>query len=100
MHVRAIAVIGSVALLSAAGVGAQMTPNGGEFQVNSYSTGSQSYPRIATDGSGHFVVVWEGRGDGDTTGIFGRRYKSSGEPLGPEFRVNTHTTYFQGYPVV
>jgi hypothetical protein len=101
MHVRAIALIGSLALLAAAGAGAQMTPNGPEFQVNTYTTNSQGYPRIATDGSGHFVVVWEGSGDGDDTGIFARRYKSSGEPLGPEFRVNdTYTADFQGYPSV
>ena len=100
MHVRAIALIGSAALLAASGVGAQVTENGTEFQINTYSTNSQSYPRIAADGSGHFVLVWEGSGDGDATGIFARRYKSSGEPLGGEFRVNTYTTYFQGYPSV
>jgi hypothetical protein len=101
MHVRATALIGSAALLAASGLAAQVTPNGSEFQVNTYSTSSQSYPRIAADGSGHYVVVWEGSGDGDTTGVFARRYKSSGEPLGAEFRVNdTYTAYFQGYPAV
>ena len=100
MHLRAIAVIGSAALLAAGAAGAQVTPNGPEFQVNAYTTDSQGYPKIAVDGSGHFVVVWEGAGDGDASGVFSRRYKSSGEPLGAQFRVNTYTNYFQGYPSV
>ena len=51
MHLRAIALIGSAALLAAAGAGAQISANGLEFQVNSYSTDQQAYPRIATDGA-------------------------------------------------
>src|SRR6185436_13069465 len=33
-------------------------PLGPSFRVNSYTTGIQAKPRIATDGSG-FVVVWQ-----------------------------------------
>ena len=38
--------------------------------------------------------------DGSGEGVFGQRYDSSGAPLGPEFRVNTFTTGYQGLPAV
>ena len=44
-------------------------PAGDEFQVNSTSPGAQVSPAVASDGSGDFVVVWEGP-DGNATGIF------------------------------
>src|SRR6185436_13726572 len=35
---------------------------GAEFRVNSYTTGAQTKPSIAADGSGNFVVVWGSQG--------------------------------------
>ena len=67
-------------------------PIGPEFHVNSYTTGDQLRPAMASDATGGFVVVWESGQDGSATGIFGQRYAASGTPLGPEFRVNTYTT--------
>jgi hypothetical protein len=69
-------------------------PLGPEFRVNTYTTNEQSYPSVATDGSGDFVVVWRSRNgqDGALGGIYGQRYDSAGSPLGPEFRVNSYTT--------
>jgi len=68
-------------------------PLGGEFRINTYTTDTQRDPAVVCDGSGNFVVVWESDfQDGSEYGIFGQRYSSSGAPLGPEFRVNTHTT--------
>src|SRR3982750_3870655 len=32
-------------------------PRGSEFQVNSYTTGDQMYPAVASDSNGNFVVV-------------------------------------------
>src|SRR5437870_4177262 len=61
-------------------------PLGPEFRVNTYTTGNQYRPAVASDASGNFVVV--------------PRYPSSGAPLGPEFRVNTFTTSNQLYPSV
>lgn len=76
-------------------------PLGPEFRVSTYTTGSQATPRVASDSSGSFVVVWQGDGqDGSSYGVFGQRYASSGIPAGPEFRVNTYTTYSQSSPVV
>ncbi len=69
---------------------------GGEFQVNTYTSGFQSYPAVAMDGSGNFIVVWTSEGqDGSGTGVFGQRFDASGGRLGPEFRVNTETASYQ-----
>jgi hypothetical protein len=69
-------------------------PMGPEFQVNSYTTGNQLYPAIASDSAGNFVVVWPSDfQDGDGQGIFARTHLASGVPLGAsEFRVNVYTT--------
>jgi len=73
----------------------------GEFRVNTYTTSEQSFPRVAADAAGDFVVVW-GSDDqkGSTYGIFGQRYDAVGTPLGPEFRVNTYTSFHQSAPAV
>jgi hypothetical protein len=77
------------------------TPLGLEFRVNGYTTNDQSYPSVAADSSGNFVVVWTSSGqDGSSEGVFGQRYASSGTPLGPEFRVNTYSTGSQLDPAV
>jgi hypothetical protein len=82
--------IGALSLVGARPVSAQV-PAGGEFRVNDFTTGDQVYPALGVDGAGGFVVVWESRGqDRGTTGIFGRRFTSSGLPAGGEFRVNQY----------
>jgi len=37
---------------------------GGQFQVNTYTTNAQSYPSVAADGLGGFVVAWQSVGSG------------------------------------
>src|SRR5206468_1725160 len=70
-------------------------------RVNTFTTNHQTLPSVAADSSGNFVVVWESyTQDGSSFGVFGQRYASSGAPLGPEFRVNTFTTSYQGAPSV
>ena len=50
-------------------------PLGDEFRVNTYTTGSQFKPAVASSASGHFVVVWQSNyQDGSDFGIFGQRY--------------------------
>jgi hypothetical protein len=75
------------------------SPLGGEFRVNTVSAGNQYYPGVASDGVGNFVVIWSSA-DGSDTGVFGKRFASSGVPLGGEFRVNTYTTGIQGRSVL
>jgi hypothetical protein len=75
-------------------------PLGAEFRVNSYTTGPENFPSIATDGLGNFVVVWTSYGQQGVYGVFGQRYESSGIPAGPEFRVSTYVTSFKQHPEV
>ena len=86
--------------LDAAGVFAQRyastgVPLGGEFRVNTYTTGGQGVPSVAIGAGGDFIVVWSSEQDGSFTGIYGQRFVSTGAPVGPEFRVNTTTTGLQ-----
>jgi hypothetical protein len=75
------------------------TPQGGEFQVNTYTTGSQSLPVVAADANGNFVVVWTSYSqDGSSFGLFGQVFAAAGTPAGSEFEVNAYTTGFQGRP--
>jgi hypothetical protein len=66
-------------------------PLGPTFRVNTYTTGYQMWPSVASDPSGGFVVVW----DSIAQGVAGQRFASSGAPVGPEFIVNTHTAGYQ-----
>ena len=73
---------------------------GGELQVNSYTTGIQRFSAVAAADDGDFVVVWQSYQDGDLEGIFGRRFASTGTPLGAEFQVNSYTSGSQIQPDV
>jgi hypothetical protein len=85
------------------------SPLGAAFLVNTYTTQDQLLPAVAADAAGGFVVVWcsagqegdpGGGGGGPPLGVYGQRYASSGNPLGPEFRINTYTTDNQWFPAV
>ncbi len=71
---------------------------GGEFQVNTYTTGLQYRPSVATNGLGNFVVAWSGTGGQDGSGIFAQRFDSDGSASGVEFQVNTYTSGGQFAP--
>jgi len=72
---------------------------GGEFRVNTFTTGGQGSPAVAMDAFGNFVVAWESNGqDGSQYGVYARRYSAGGAPQGAEFRVNTFTTSDQRAP--
>ena len=77
-------------------------PLGGEFRVNTHTTGLQVVFSAAADAGGNFVVVWhDGSGaDGSSYGVFGQRFDSSAAPLGPEFLANTFTPAAQSVPSV
>jgi hypothetical protein len=73
---------------------------GGEMQVNTYTTSSQSTPAVARDGAGRFLVVWQSLQpeDGSSTGVFARLFDAAGSAQTAEFRVNTYTTMQQQNP--
>jgi hypothetical protein len=62
---------------------------GGEFQVNTYTTGSQRAPAVVVNADGDFVAVWE------TPEIQGQRYDASGNAVGSEFQVTSPVEYFE-----
>jgi YD repeat-containing protein len=58
-------------------------------------------PVTARDSNDNFFVVWESEfQDGSLWGVFGRKFNSVGQPLGPEFQVNTFTDFDQAEPSV
>jgi hypothetical protein len=80
------------------------TPVGGEFLVNTVTTGSQSSPAIAELSGGGFVISWtDGSATGADTssnGIKAQIYDAAGARVGGEFLLNTETTGSQTVPSV
>ena len=69
---------------------------GGEFRVNTYTSGSQSASAVAMADNGDFVVAWTSAlQDGSSNGIYAQRYNAAGEAQGGEFLVNTTTSNSQ-----
>ena len=62
---------------------------GTEFQVNSFTTGSQNYPGVAVDGAGNIVVVWTIYGDS----VEGQRFDNTGAALDTEFEVSDGSNF-------
>jgi hypothetical protein len=60
-------------------------PMGGELRVNEFTTGGQFNGKVAADGAGNFLVVWQGYGA--PSGIMARRYPGGGLP-GSEFMLS------------
>ena len=75
-------------------------PLGGEFRVNSYTTGHQRYPSVGQSNN-DFFVAWQSDGqDGSGLGAYAQLVSNAGAPLGGEFRVSTYTTNDQSSPAV
>lgn len=78
-------------------------PTGGAFQVNSYTTGAQALPAVASSGdAGDFVIVWESDGaeDASVKSILAQRFDSQGQPRGSEFRASFSTAADNSNPDV
>ena len=74
---------------------------GAEFQVNTYTSNEQSFPSITALNDGGFVATWSSvYQDGDTYGVYGQRYDSTGAKAGAEFQVNTYTNSAQHAPSI
>jgi hypothetical protein len=86
----------SVSAVQAQRFASDGSPQGTQFQVNTYTTLQQLSPSVASDAAGNFVVVWASSGSSgtDTSGysIQGQRYASNGTAQGGEFQVNSYTT--------
>ncbi|WP_109831263.1 putative Ig domain-containing protein [Reichenbachiella versicolor] len=74
---------------------------GDQFLVNTFVSGQQSNPSIAMEADGDFVIVWQSSGqDGSGQGVYGQRFRKSGEFKDEEFQINTETSSNQQFPVV
>ena len=61
-----------------------------EFQVNTYTSGNQYYPCIASSGS-NYCVLWYGRGEyGEGDDIYAQMIDNDGNTIGQNFIVNTY----------
>jgi hypothetical protein len=74
---------------------------GGQFLVNTYTTGPQENATVTIAPNGEYLVAWESAGaapgeDTSDRGVFARRLDGNGAPIGGQFQVNTHTPDEQG----
>ena len=74
-------------------------PRGGEFGVNTVTSGSERDPSVAMDADGDFVVAWSRDVSGDED-VYVQRFGANGVMRGPEIRANTHTSNDQDHPSV
>ncbi len=68
---------------------------GGEFIVNSTTTGNQGDPAITALSNGGFVITWtddSGLGGDSSSSVKAQLYDAGGHKVGGEFLVNTLTT--------
>src|SRR6188508_1744590 len=85
----------AIVAVSSGAVHAQVRA-GGEFRVNTYTTGQQYSPAAAFDRAGGFVVVWSSyKGSAALTEVVGQRYDATGLRVGAEFAVNATPAGFQ-----
>lgn len=87
-----LAVAGAVTMGGAAAA-QEPLPLTGELQVNSFTTGSQSAPKVAMADDGNHVVVWTSDlADGDGAGIRFRKFPGDGSAPFNESGTNQETT--------
>jgi len=76
-------------------------PRGGEIMVNVTTAGHQRQPALAALYNGGFVAAWASRGqDGSGWGVYARRFRSNGKPVGGEIAVAETTAGDQTTPAV
>jgi hypothetical protein len=74
----------------------QGTPQATEFQVTVATAESPFAPAVIATSGGEFVVVWHSIPPGGTySAVSGRRFDSSGAPVGVRFAVSTDTQTHQ-----
>jgi len=77
------------------------SPIGSEFQVPMSFTGDQTNPSIAINKNNEFVIAWQNFDeDGDSTGVYARKFDNTGADMSPDILVNTWTTGSQESPSV
>jgi hypothetical protein len=74
----------------------QGVAQGGQFLVNTTTSGDQKDARIGMDSAGNFVITWTGNGQ-NGWGVYAQRYNAQGQTLGGQFQVNTNTSADKEY---
>ena len=74
---------------------------GGQFQVNEWTTGNQSYPSVASNGGSNFVVVFASSAfyTGDDSAIVAQILNLD-RGTSTTFQVNSYTTNLQRKPAI
>jgi sugar lactone lactonase YvrE len=79
----------------------QAQPQGGEFQVNSYTKDDQEFSSAAMSDSGQLVMAWSSNNqDGDNWGVYGQRYSSAGFTVTPTALTTTEAGGTASYSVM
>jgi hypothetical protein len=75
---------------------------GPQFQVNDppLPWGRGWRATVASDAAGNFIVVWEDDPQAGWPDLLARRYDATGQPVGPEFRINEPPPGRQEMPAV
>jgi len=74
---------------------------GGEFQVNTFTTGLQWIPDVYLANDGSFVIAWTSSDqDGSLGGVYAQRYSNTGTAVGANFLMNVYTNDNQTYCIV
>ena len=69
--------------------------------MNTVTAGAQTFPSIAMDEDGDFVITWSSLSqDGSGYGVYGQRFNAAGAPRGEEFQVNVTTAGNQNFSAV
>ena len=66
---------------------------GSEFQVNTYTTGNQASPKVASDAAGDYVVVWESYAEDGDGKLRHLRPALQHQRRGPRERVSGQHVY-------
>ena len=77
-----------------------MSQQGGEFRVNTTTSGNQQSPTVAMDDDGDFVVAWASTDPISGYGIFAQRFNAAGVKQGGEFRVSAIAFAAQRDPAI
>ena len=85
--------------------GSDGQPIGTDFQVNTYTTGAQSWPGVEMSPDGSFAVVWESAAEPDPGGFnnHGIRFQcfaADGSLVGAELAINSYTPGSQTHPEI
>jgi hypothetical protein len=90
------------ALLLAPLTATAQAPLGGNFLINTFTTGDQAHPSLASDAAGNFVVVWHSLNESEAAySVVARRYDAAGQAVDASgFRVNVVTAGSHSSPGV